>query len=130
MGASHQQVHRAKCLTKFHVLGGPAELALLGVTIGAAEIALLCDGERQRMNRRRGKRRIVNQRRLAHADAGQNLAHTVGGDRGAEAGEQVRRDVEQPAAVDHEQMMASLAFKQMDVGRARRAGRYETRSDG
>jgi hypothetical protein len=68
------------------------------------------------MNWRRGKRRIIDQRRLADADTGQNLAHPVRRDRDAEAGEQVRLDVEQPAAVDHEQMLAIVAFKQMDVG--------------
>ena len=41
--------------------GRPAELALLGVAIGAAEIAFLGDRQRKRAQRRRRQRRIVDE---------------------------------------------------------------------
>ena len=48
-----QELDRAQRLVQRHVLRRAAELALLGVAIGAAEIALLRDRERKSADRRR-----------------------------------------------------------------------------
>ena len=120
-GGSHQQIHGAKRVGKFHVFGGTAELALLGVAIGAAEIAFLGDGERQRAQRRRRQRRIVDERARDKAGFAQQPIDRLGAafDRLTVACEQAGIGVEQPAAVGDKEMAAQRALDQVKLRRAR-----------
>ena len=57
----HQQIDGAMGLGQLHVLGDAAELALLGVAIGAAEIAFLGNRQRKRAQWRGRQRRIIDE---------------------------------------------------------------------
>src|SRR5271165_2380480 len=71
--AFDQQLDRAQRVGFGHRLRRRAELALLGVAIGAAEVALLRDRERQRANRLRLERRVVDQRWPVEADPAEEV---------------------------------------------------------
>ncbi len=122
-----QQVDGVERGGQRHVLRRRPELALLGVTVRAAEIALLGDRQRQGSDPRRLERRVVDQRRPAEARLLQqplDLVAVAPRHRGAVAREKLRLGVEQPAAVGDKEMEAESAFDQVGLGRPGRRGAH------
>src|SRR4030095_14966363 len=59
------------------------------------------------------------------ANAREKLADPIGRDGSTEPSEQAGLDIEQPASVCNQQVMATVALEQMNGGRARGAGGHE-----
>ena len=105
------------------LFGGAAEAAALGVAVGAAEVALLRDGERQRADGRPRGRRVVDVGGRVDAEPRQQVAQ-----RGLVAGAadaidllvDLRLDVVQPAAVGDEQVQPFAAVDEVGVRAQRR----------
>ena len=118
----HQQVHGAKRVGQRHVFRGTAELALLGVAIGAAEVALLSDRQRQRAERRGRQRHVVDEGAADQTGLSQQFVDgliAALGDRCFIACEQLGVGVEQSAAVGDEEMAPKRTLDQMNPRRPR-----------
>ena len=102
-----------------------AEVAPLGVAIGATEVAFLRDRGRKGAGRRRLERLFVDERLAAEADPPQELVEgpvVAARHRGVKASKKLRPGVEQPDSVGDEQTPAEGRLDQMGLRRPRRRG--------
>ena len=129
LGVPDQEFHGLAGGLPAHALGGTAEIALAGVAVGAPEVALLGDGQRERVRRRGGQRCVVDERGGEQAEA---VEQPLDGGvaelrRGLQLLDDVRVHVEQPAAVHHEELAVARERLPVRVAHAR-ARRLEPRS--
>jgi hypothetical protein len=116
--AAHEEIDRLLGDRALHVLRVASELALLRVAVGAAEVALLRDRERERVHRRRGEGRVVHVRSAVDAERCEQRLDRAARDRLLEARGEARVGVEEAAPVGQEHVRASLRAEEVQRRRA------------